>query len=557
MQTSLIRKSTLQTKPVAMKLTGNDKNVKDDASIDSVTPSKNIEECDTNGAKLSQPDKQNGHTQSPIIFPYIPRRRQERNGLLIDYRYLPAAQESGDQIDFLILGENRVGVMLADVSGKMPAGTSPVLKTILRSNSTGLSAAATLRFLEQSLADSYTDKFKVTAFYAIFDQNKRVLHFASAGHLPMLLHRPSLAQTFLLNTFGAPLGKLVFDNDHSENGSTLYRSKIESEKIVLKQNDLLILYSDGLLAVRGKNGEYFGRQRLVDFVSRYGEYEPSAFVAALRELLDEFTEGKALDDDITVIALKNILRDHEKSLSQDDGNIAENFLTTDQEQKILDVLKKNSAASPEQILKKLSNANFSHITHSQIERYVRQNGRWIRPWPSQNKNDRALKKNDSQEHAFEEARRKKLQEELLTAFPLRKILNKKYQFRSNSKELGQAIEFFNHGDYQNALTVFLKIRDSIKESSTIRCFMGNLYLLLKMHGPAYQEFLEAINLDTDSYHALLAMAYLAILNEDYHTAIESLASALQLNPNYPEFQDFFEILIGTVEQRENQSVWLV
>src|SRR5574341_1940547 len=88
----------------------------------------------------------NGSEDGAAVFPYIPRKRQERNGLLIEHFYLPAASASGDQVDFLILGESRVGVLLADVSGIVSPGCLPIIKTALRSNSTGLSTAATLRF---------------------------------------------------------------------------------------------------------------------------------------------------------------------------------------------------------------------------------------------------------------------------------------------------------------------------------------------------------------------------------------------------------------------------
>lgn len=219
--------------------------------------------------ELRQPKPSSTDQPATTIFPYIPRKRQERNGLLIDYLYMPAVQESGDQVDFLILGENRVGVLLADVSGKLPDDSAPVLKTVLRSNSTGLSAASTLRYLEQALTEASVQDVSLTAFYAIFDQNKRLLHFASAGHLPMMLYRPSLGKIFLLNTPGSPFGENAAEHPHAKSVSSL--SKVESAKVALKQNDLLVLYSDGVLAARNKKREVFGRQRLVEFLAEHGD----------------------------------------------------------------------------------------------------------------------------------------------------------------------------------------------------------------------------------------------------------------------------------------------
>jgi hypothetical protein len=196
--------------------------------------------------ELRQPRQRPPENNESTIFPYIPRKRQERIGLLIDYLYLPASQDAGDQVDFLILGENRVGILLADVHGKIPDDSTPVLKTVLRSNSTGLSAAATLRYLEQYLIDSAVQGFSLTAFYAIFDQNKRLLHFASAGHLPMMVYRPALNKIFLLNTSGSPFGETANAPVNGKNSPASPKRRIESEKAALQQNDLFVLYSDGL-----------------------------------------------------------------------------------------------------------------------------------------------------------------------------------------------------------------------------------------------------------------------------------------------------------------------
>ncbi|MDZ7269110.1 MAG: serine/threonine-protein phosphatase [candidate division KSB1 bacterium] len=509
--------------------------------------------------ELRQP-RHHCNEDEATIFPYIPRKRQERSGLLIDYLYLPAAQEAGDQVDFLILGENRVGVLLADMTGKIPEESSPVLKTVLRSNSTGLSAAATLRYLDQCLSASCTSDFRLTAFYAIFDQNKRLLHFASAGHLPMLIYRPALGQIFLLNTSGAPLGRMSATVDEANGRFAPNLSTIESEKVALAQNDLLLLYSDGLLSLRNSAGEYFGRQRLIDFIMQHGELSPTEFLMELRSLLQRFAGDHITHDDITVIALKNILRDLDKQHPEAAGcELAAKFMTTSQEQAILQVLRENPQAGVEEIIAHLDEELSYTLTRERIEQYLKQNGRWLQPWPARPLKTAAAGSPAAaaQPPGTAAVERQQLQQELLAAFPLGKLLHKRYRFSSGTPEMAEVMHHYEQGDYPRALQALQTVQARIKDSATLRCFIGNLHLLAGARAAAQQEYLAALERDQRCVHALLALAYLALMEEDYSSAIESLATALRLDRNLADYHTFLQKLIGVVERREHRSEWLL
>jgi hypothetical protein len=511
--------------------------------------------------ELRQSRQRSTENNESTIFPYIPRKRQERIGLLIDYLYLPASQEAGDQVDFLILGENRVGILLADVHGKIPDDSTPVLKTVLRSNSTGLSAAATLRYLEQYLIDSGGKGFSLTAFYAIFDQNKRLLHFASAGHLPMMVYRPALGQIFLLNTPGSPFGET---GSALVNGNRLpapTKRRIESEKAALQQNDLFVLYSDGLLSLRGTSGEYFGRQRLVEFIARHGDADPTTFLIELRKLLEKFTGGKHThQDDITVIVLKNVLRNLDKLHAEAaNSDLASQFLSTEQEHAILTVLRTDPQASVDEIIAELQQSDPHGMTPEQVKSYIEQNGRWLQPWPAREPKGgpRANGQPLVIDHqTVAEAATRRLQEELIAAFPIRNLLAKRYNFSSKNVLMQKALQFYNNGDYLQALEEFSRLRHKIKKSAAVHCFFGNLYLLLNRPAQAQQEFFAALNYDQTSSHALAALSYLALREGEFNMAIESLATALRLGACEQEYQNFLNKLILAVENREDRNDWL-
>jgi tetratricopeptide (TPR) repeat protein len=519
--------------------------------------------------------------EDATIFPYIPRKRQERNGLLIDYLYLPAPDAAGDQVDFLILGENRVGVLLADVSGKLSNENLPIIKTALRSNSAGLSTAATLRYLDQRLSEFNGNGFAITAFYAIFDQNKRLLHFASAGHLPMLLYRPASGKVFLLNTSGSPFGG-VSANSTPFNSAGNGEAKVEgangaghdpaindantlkSERVALRQNDLLILYSDGLLAIRNAQDEYFGRQRLVDFVHKFSELNPTDFLIELKRTLEKFAGDRPMADDITVIALKNVLRDLDKPHPEAAGyDLEHRFLTTNEEQAILEVLRENSKAGAAEILGHLKDGEYAYIQSEQIETYLLQLGRWLQPWEERNGRNGvqavpgtgAVGSNGAHEAAI--PTKKQFHEDLRAAFPLRQLLNKHYEFRGSSREFTGALRHYENGDYEQALVEFARLRSTMRHSASMHCFFGNLHLLLNAPAKAQHEYLTALQLDPRCVHALLALSYIALLQDDYPAAIDSITTALRFNKNLSIYEQFAEKLIAAVERLENRNEWIV
>jgi lipopolysaccharide biosynthesis regulator YciM len=67
----------------------------------------------------------------------------------------------------------------------------------------------------------------------------------------------------------------------------------------------------------------------------------------------------------------------------------------------------------------------------------------------------------------------------------------------------------------------------------------------------------ALKLDPRCVQALLGLSYIALLQEDYQTAIDSIKTALRFNPNVTIYQKFVEKLIAAVERLENRNEWIV
>jgi len=508
--------------------------------------------------------------QPHIILPYIPRKRQERSGLLVEYLFVPAAPQGTDYLEFLLLGENRFGVILADFCGTVPGDhaqeTIPLLKLALRSKSAGLSAAATLRYLDQHITEHTGNDGLTTALYLIFDQSKRLLHYASAGHLPMLLHRPSENKTFLLTASGAPFGVDADDAKAAATANGL--NKIAGESIALVQGDLIILYNSGLLKQRNRNGDYWGRQRLIECLGKYADLNPVSLLAELKKRLDDFLEGEPQEHDVAIIVLKNTLRDPEKPGAETiEHAIGGRFLTVNDEQIILEAIRENPRLPFAKVADELAMDGLRHLKKENVQSYLAQTSHWLTLWPDNSRSggNGIQNHNGTNGHVTFKApatRRtvnivKQLQQDMLAAFPIRQVFAKKFEFADFTSGFSRALEFYTSGDYQQALFEIAKTRHDLPTSVDLHCFVGNLYLLLNMSSEAQDEYQQALAIDQRTAHAHLALSYIALVQEDFYNAIDEYSTALRLDKSLQGNNPLLQQLITAVEKRDNRSEWLV
>jgi anti-anti-sigma factor len=140
----------------------------------------------------------------------------------------------------------------------------------------------------------------VTMFYVILDSKNRIISYASAGHNPMILYRYETNDTYFLNPKGFPVGISLPDVN-------LFRQSISLEKIKLKKDDMLLIYTDGVTEAMNERREQYGEDRLIQIIRQYGHLPPKEFISRLDHDIKEFTGGNPQNDDITVVAVKEKL----------------------------------------------------------------------------------------------------------------------------------------------------------------------------------------------------------------------------------------------------------
>jgi sigma-B regulation protein RsbU (phosphoserine phosphatase) len=132
----------------------------------------------------------------------------------------------------------------------------------------------------------------LTLFIGKYEPGRRLLTYANAGHNPpLLLHRNGKTELTWLSPTGAAIG-LMEDYTLGEG------------LIVLRPEDILFLYTDGVTELMNPSREFFGPNRLADMVALQAGLPAQELVSALRKGLDDFHKDQLLADDVTMVAVK-------------------------------------------------------------------------------------------------------------------------------------------------------------------------------------------------------------------------------------------------------------
>ncbi len=203
----------------------------------------------------------------------LPRHVPELEGYEIGALYRAAKEVGGDYYDFVQVDERTVGVVVADVSGKGVPGSlvMTMIRTALRMEARGnRSASDVMARMNTFVTEDMKKGMFVTMFYVVLDSVNRVVTYASAGHNPMILYRGESDATYFLKPKGIPVGIDAPDVD-------LFRRTISVERLTLRQEDMLVVYTDGITEAMNPSREQFGEGRLLAAIKRYGHLTAQEF----------------------------------------------------------------------------------------------------------------------------------------------------------------------------------------------------------------------------------------------------------------------------------------
>ena len=207
---------------------------------------------------------------------------------------VPAREMGGDFYDFFSLGQNRIGLVIADVSGKgVPAAFfMAISRTVLQgsareSNSAGACLAATNNLLcEQNPLDLF-----VTAFYGILDLDSGVLTYANAGHNPPLLLPGDGPVSQVPLTGGVAMGVMP-GLGYVEN------------TVRLAPGDTIVLYTDGISEAMDRDGQEFTEARLIGSLTEAHRESVEIVMSSVIDAVSRFVGDAPQSDDITCLIIR-------------------------------------------------------------------------------------------------------------------------------------------------------------------------------------------------------------------------------------------------------------
>ena len=228
-----------------------------------------------------------------IQLSILPENPPRMKGLEINARYEPMMEVGGDFYDFFQVDENRIGILIADVTGHGVSAaliSSMVKIAFYMSQDCIDNPAAVLARINSSLIDHIYGRF-ITAFYIFIDLKEMKAVFSNAAHWPMYIQNRQTGESSELTVRGRLIG--ITKNENYKN-----------LEVGLKKGDRIILFTDGIIEERNSIGELFGEQRFMDMIKQHSSGLPSGLIDVVFERVNSWSgnfSSEGLEDDVTMI----------------------------------------------------------------------------------------------------------------------------------------------------------------------------------------------------------------------------------------------------------------
>ena len=228
----------------------------------------------------------------------LPAEAPAISGFEVSGINVPARQVSGDYFDYIKVDDERLGVAIADVSGKgVPASLiMAICRSVLRSQATqNPSPADVLKKVNRQLYPDIKEDMFISMAYLILDHAHNAVTLARAGHDAPLLYKRQTQTVAPLKPPGLVLG--------IDSGSVFDRMTNDFN-VPLERGDVLVLYTDGVTEALDAEGYEFGIERTIQSVRASAGDGASAIVARVIEDVRNFAGSQPQNDDITLIAIR-------------------------------------------------------------------------------------------------------------------------------------------------------------------------------------------------------------------------------------------------------------
>ncbi len=238
-----------------------------------------------------------------IQMSLLPRGPLDVPGVAITALCVPAREVGGDYYDFFPLAQDRLGVLIADVSGK---GTSAALYMaelkglVLSLSQIYQSPRQLLLEVNRIISENLDSRSFITMTYAVLDLDAGVMTYARAGHTPLIHLRGGADRSGVevLVPSGMVLGLRI------PGAESKFAELLEEDRIQLGTGDVIVLYTDGITEAMNADSDLFGDTRLSRIVEEHGHLESGELRERILREIEAFVGPADQHDDMTMILMK-------------------------------------------------------------------------------------------------------------------------------------------------------------------------------------------------------------------------------------------------------------
>jgi sigma-B regulation protein RsbU (phosphoserine phosphatase) len=227
----------------------------------------------------------------PRVFPPFP---EDADKLDIAASMTAAKDVGGDFYDFFRIDEDRIGFVIADVSGKgVPAAIfMAVSRTLIRATGiSGTSPGECITYSNKLLAQESVDCMFVTVFYGIYNTKTGEIVYCNAGHNPPYI----LKQNGTVEALPMAKNPMV---------GAIADMTFQEETLQLEKGETLVMFTDGVTEAMNTQNEEFGEDRLMDTLEEVTMHSSQEIIDAVKADVKTFTGEAEQSDDITLLVLK-------------------------------------------------------------------------------------------------------------------------------------------------------------------------------------------------------------------------------------------------------------
>jgi two-component system, sensor histidine kinase ChiS len=221
-------------------------------------------------------------------------KKPDIENISLTLRYFPMYEIGGDFYEITPIDENRIGILIADVSGHgIPAAfISGMLKVICNFHSkSAQNPAEFMQKINDAIYNFVEEQF-ITACYSVIDLKEMKIIQSNAGHWPMVIFRKTTSELIINFENKMPLGCTLDE-------------KYDNKEYDLKINDRLIFYTDGIIEIKNIENKMFGDRNFFRLIKAIGNYKLEDFADKIIETIKRWRNSPdgTFSDDVTLLAV--------------------------------------------------------------------------------------------------------------------------------------------------------------------------------------------------------------------------------------------------------------